>query len=400
MAVAAAPARLTAAPRPLERPAPTRLISLDVFRGLTIMGMILVNNPGTWGAIYPPLEHAAWHGWTPTDLIFPFFLFIVGVAIPLAFTKRLARGADRGDLVRKTVKRAAVLFGLGLALSFYSRGWRFLAGEGMDLSDLRIMGVLQRIALCYLAASLLFLYTSARTRWVVGAVLLLGYWATLTLVPVPGIGAGHLDVPQETIAAFVDRLVLGGHLWVGADGLWDPEGLLSTLPAIVTTLLGLAAGRLLGRDDRTPTEKAALLLVAGVLLAAAGGAWGWVFPVNKSLWTSSYVLLTGGLAFSVLGVCYWFADVRGQRGWTRPFVIYGVNALLVFAGSSLLAQTLARIQVAGGEGTTSLQSWIYQTLFAPLAPPEMASLLYALVWVSGWFLVLRALYQRGIVWKV
>ena len=373
-----------------------RLVSLDVFRGVTIMGMILVNNPGTWAAIYPPLKHAAWHGWTPTDLVFPFFLFIVGVAIPLAFTKRLARGAERGDLVRKTVKRAVVLFGIGLGLAFYSRGWRFLAGEGIDLSDFRILGVLQRIALCYLGASLLFLYTSARTQLIVGGAILLGYWVAMTWVPVPGIGAGHLDVPAETLAAWVDRLLLGQHLWAGADKLWDPEGVLSTLPAIVTTLLGVAAGRFLGADGLTPTEKAAWLMATGVVLAAAGGMWGWVFPINKALWTSSYVLLTGGFAFSGLGVCYWVADVQGRRGWPRPFVIYGVNALLVFVGSSVLAQTFARIQVGSG----SLQSWIHRTVFAPLGPPELGSLLFALAWVAGWFLILRVLYNRNIIWKV
>ena len=383
-----------------EADRPARLVSLDVFRGLTIMGMILVNNPGTWGAIFAPLKHAAWHGWTPTDLVFPFFLFIVGVAIPLAFTKRLARGADRGDLVRKTVKRAAVLFAIGLGLAFYSRGWRFLAGEGIDLSDFRILGVLQRIALCYLAASLLFLTTSARTQVVVGAGILLGYWAALELVPVPGIGAGHLDVAAETLPAYVDRLLLGQHLWAGADKLWDPEGVLSTLPAIVTTLLGIVAGQWVLADREASAETAAKLMAVGLALFAAGSAWGWVFPVNKALWTSSYVLLTGGLAFSVLGACYWAADVRGWRGWTTPFVAYGVNALLVFVGSSLLAQTLARIQVAGPDGPRSLQSWIYGTVFAPLGPPEVASLLYALVWIGGWYLVLRALHQRNIIWKV
>lgn len=374
-----------------------RLVSLDVFRGLTIMGMILVNNPGTWSAIFPPLRHAAWHGWTPTDLVFPFFLFIVGVAIPLAFAKRLERGADRGDLVRKTVKRAAVLFAIGLGLGLFSRVWRLFEGVPLDLSDVRVMGVLQRIALCYLAASLLFLYTSARTQLGVGAAILLGYWAALEWVPVPGVGAGHLDVAAETLPAYVDRLVLGSqHLWAGADKLWDPEGLMSTLPAIVTTLLGIAAGRMVRRTDVAPVETAARMMALGLALTAVGSAWGWVFPVNKALWTSSYVLLTGGLAFSVLGACYWAADVRGWRGWTRPFVVYGVNALLVFVGSSLLAQTLARISV--GEG--SLQAWIFQAVFAPLGPPEVASLLYALVWIGGWYLVLLALFRRGIVWKV
>lgn len=376
-------------------------MSLDVFRGMTIMGMILVNNPGTWGAIYPPLRHAAWHGWTPTDLVFPFFLFIVGVAIPLAFTKRLEQGGDRGDLVRKTVKRAAVLFAIGLGLSLYSRVWRGIEGVPLDLSDLRILGVLQRIALCYLVASLLFLYTSARTQLIAGVTILLGYWAALEFVPVPGVGAGHLDVPAETLPAYVDRLLLGGrHLWAGADHLWDPEGLLSTLPAIVTALLGVAAGRMVRRKDVEPVETAARMMALGLALAVVGGVWGWVFPVNKGLWTSSYVLLTGGFAFSVLGVCYWAADVHGRRGWTGPFVVYGVNALLVFVGSSLLAQTLVRIQVADPEGPVALQAWIFRTVFSPLGPPEFASLLYALVWIGGWYLVLRALYRRGVIWKV
>ena len=377
-----------------------RLVALDVFRGLTILLMILVNNPGTWSAIYPPLRHAEWHGWTPTDLVFPFFLFIVGVAIPLAFSKRLARGVGRNELVLKTAKRAGVLFALGLGLAFYSKGWRWIAGEGLDLTDLRIMGVLQRIALCYLAASLLYLFTSSKTWLGIGLAILLGYWAVMEWVPVPGVGAGQLDVPEETLAAFVDRTLLGTHLWAGAGGLWDPEGVLSTFPAIVTTLLGMWAGEWFLRTDWTPESRAARLLVAGVILSAIGGAWGWVFPINKALWTSSYVLLTGGFAFSVLGVCYWFADVQQKQGWTPPFVAYGVNALLVFVGSSLLAQTLIRIRVPRAGEMTSLQSWIYQTMFAPLGPPEATSLLYALVWIGGWFLVLWVLYKRNIIWKV
>lgn len=377
-----------------------RLISLDVFRGLTILLMILVNNPGTWSAIYPPLRHAEWHGWTPTDLVFPFFLFIVGVAIPLAFSRRLARGVSRNELVAKTVKRAVVLFALGLGLAVYSKGWRWIAGEGLDLTDLRIMGVLQRIALCYLAASLLYLFTSSKTWLGLGLAILLGYWAVMEWVPVPGVGAGQLDVPEETLAAFVDRALLGRHLWAGADGLWDPEGVLSTFPALVTALLGMLAGEWFLREDWTPEGRAARLLVAGVVFFTVGSAWGWVFPVNKALWTSSYVMLTGGLAFSVLGVCYWVADVQKQQWWTPPFVAYGVNALLVFVGSSLLAQTLIRIRVSRAGEPTSLQSWIYQTLFAPLGPPEATSFLYALVWIGGWFLVLWALYKRNLIWKV
>jgi predicted acyltransferase len=388
---------LDAPPPAVETAIAGRRVSLDVFRGATILGMILVNNPGTWSAIYAPLRHAAWHGWTPTDLVFPFFLFIVGVAIPMAFERRLALGAPRGDLLRKTLRRAAVLFLIGLGMAAYGRVWGAFAGEGLGLADLRIMGVLQRIALCYLAAAALFLFTSARTRLALSAALLLGYWAVLMLVPVPGAGAGQIDTPELTLAAYVDRLLLGGHLWAGADGLWDPEGLLSTLPAIVTTLLGVEAGRLLRRGTLSPTEHAVRLLVAGAALTAVGAMWGWAFPINKALWTSSYVLLTGGLACTVLGVCIWVVDVRGWRRWAHPFVVYGVNALLVFVASGLLARTLTLIHVPGGR---TLQAWIFETLFAPVGPPEVASLLYALTWVGAWYLVLLALYRRGIVWKV
>lgn len=379
----------------------TRLVSLDVFRGATILGMILVNNPGSWGHIYPPLRHAAWHGWTPTDLVFPFFLFIVGVAIALAYTKRLARGAGRHDLVRKAAVRSAVLFGIGLFMAAYPV-FTFAPEFGLRpaLGTLRIMGVLQRIALCYLAASLLFLYAGPRAQRVVLAVLLLGYWALMTLVPVPGAGAGALDEPTTTLAAYLDRLVFGQHLWVGADRLWDPEGLLSTLPAIATTLFGVEAGRLLLRDDGE-ARRAARLLVAGALLVAVGYVWSWVFPINKGIWTSSYAVFTAGQAFSALGLCYWFVDVKGYTGWTKPFVVYGVNALTVFVLSGLLAKTLVLIKVPAADGgTTSLQRWIFETVFLPVAEPLNASLLYALTWIVAWFGVLYVMYRKGWIVKV
>lgn len=383
-------------------PVKNRLVSLDAFRGATIIGMILVNNPGSWGAIYPPLRHAAWHGWTPTDLVFPFFLFIVGVAIALAYTKRLARGVDRTELVKKAVVRSAALFAIGVFMAAYPV-FTFEGGFGFrpELETLRIMGVLQRIALCYLAASLAFLYLDGRAqRWLVVG-LLFGYWALLMLVPVPGVGAGLIDDPTTTLAAYVDRLVFGDHLWAGADRLWDPEGLLSTIPAVATTLFGVFAGMILLDERRTAAEKAAALFARGAVLMAAGYAWGWVFPINKALWTSSYAVLTAGLALSGFALCYWFADVRGRRRWTQPFVVYGVNALTVFVMSGLLAKTLGLIQVGDGAGgTTSLQGWIFTTLFLPLASPTNASLLYALTWIGAWFLVLLVMYRRGIVVKV
>ncbi len=301
-------------------PVQGRLVSLDVFRGATIVGMILVNNPGSWAHVYPPLEHADWHGWTPTDLIFPFFLFIVGVAIHLAYTKRLARGASRSALVRKAVKRSAILFGIGLFMAAFpvvqiDPTFEWLRPE---LGELRIMGILQRIALCYLAASILFLYARPRTRmyWMGG--LLLAYWGALTPVPVPGYGAGMLDVPKATLPAYVDRLILGTeHLWTGADQMWDPEGLLSTLPAIVTTLIGLWTGRLLLSEER-PHTKVATLFVRGSLLVVGGYVWNWAFPINKSLWTSSYVLFTGGLAMCALALCYCSSTLRDTSAGHSP----------------------------------------------------------------------------------
>lgn len=361
------------------------------------MGMILVNNPGTWSAIYAPLEHAKWHGWTPTDLIFPFFLFIVGVAIPMAFERRLQSGARRADLLTKVVKRTVILFAIGLGMAAYGKVWVFLAGDALDLSGLRIMGVLQRIALCYLGASLLFIFAPFRTRWGIGAAILLGYWTALMLIPVPGVGAGFIDTPELTLTAYLDRLVLGSHLWAGAGGKWDPEGLLSTLPAVVTTLLGVEAGRLLRRTELSSTEQAVRLLVAGVALTALGHAWGWAFPVNKALWTSSYVLLTGGIACSILGAAVWVIDVRGSTRWTKPLVVYGVNALLVFVASGLLARTMTLIHVGAD---VTLQTWIFATLFAPLGPPKLASLLFALTWIGCWYVVLRALFKRNIIWKI
>ena len=270
----------------------------------------------------------------------------------------------------------------------------------VDFSTLRIPGVLQRIAVCYFAVTLLFLYTKPKTEYVTAGAILLGYWLLLALVPVPGQGAAVLEPAAATLPAYVDRLVFGAHLWAGADRLWDPEGVLSTLPAVVTTLLGVWAGRLL-RSSRTPDEKTLHMLLAGVVLVVAGYVWGWFFPVNKQLWTSSFVLLTGGMALCGLALCYWLTDVKGYRRWAQPFVVYGVNAITVYVLSGVLARTLGLIQVSGPDGgTVSLQSALFQNVFAPLGPPEFASLLYALTWVAGWYLVLLWMYRKDVIIKV
>ncbi|HSK19122.1 MAG TPA: heparan-alpha-glucosaminide N-acetyltransferase domain-containing protein, partial [Longimicrobiales bacterium] len=304
-----------AAADPVAGPAAGRLLSLDAFRGVTIAGMLLVNNPGTWSAIHPPLAHAPWHGWTPTDLIFPFFLFIVGVAMTFSFGARAERGDDRRALMVNATRRAAVLFALGLVLHGFP--------DYLDLSDLRIPGVLQRIALAYLAASAIVLYFRRNGQVIAAAALLLGYWAVMMLVPVPGGNAGVLE-PGLDIGAYIDRAVFGtSHLWSQAR-TWDPEGLLSTLPAVGTVLLGVFAGAWL-RSHRDPPTKAVGLFLAGNAGLVLGLMWHPLFPINKNLWTSSYVIFTAGMACHFLAVCYWLIDVKGYRRWAMPFVVFGVN---------------------------------------------------------------------------
>jgi predicted acyltransferase len=375
---------------PIATPTPSRLLSLDVFRGITIAGMLLVNNPGSWATVYPPLRHAEWHGWTPTDLIFPFFLFIVGVAMTFSFGKQLEAGAERGGVFLKAAKRAALLVLLGLILHGF---------PSYDLSTIRIPGVLQRVGLAFLVAAPIVLWLGRRGQAVAAAALLLGYWAAMTLVPVPGHGAGVLE-PGRDLGAYIDRAVFGtAHLWKQAE-TWDPEGLLSTLPAVGTVLLGVLAGhwvRAAGGAER----KAIGLLAAGSAGVAAGWAWGLVFPINKPLWTSSYVVFTAGLACWTLAACYWLVDVKGYRRWSHPFFLFGVNAIAAFFLSSLFARILTLIQwTDAAERTVTLKGYLYQTLFASWAAPVNASLLFALAYVGFWLAVMALMHRHRVYVKV
>lgn len=364
-----------------------RLLSLDVFRGLTIAAMILVNNPGSWSAIYSPLRHADWHGWTPTDLIFPFFLFIVGVSITLALGRRTETGETGRSIHLKIVRRAALIFALGLVLS----GFPYF-----DFSTMRVPGVLQRIAVCYLVSALVFIHTGWRAQATTTAVLLLVYWGLMTLVPVPVYGAGDLSL-EGNLAAHLDRLLLAGHTW---KPLYDPEGILSTMPAIATTLSGVLAGHLL-RSEREPLEKIFLMFVASAACVVAGWVWSFWFPINKPLWTSSYVLVTTGMALQTFALCYWLVDVRGQRGWTTPFVIFGTNALAVFFLSGLFARALTLIKWTRPDGKIiTLKGAIYENLFASWASPLNASLLFAICFVLFWLGFTSLLYNRRIFIKV
>lgn len=368
-----------------------RLLSLDAFRGATIAGMLLVNNPGSWTDLHAPLGHAPWHGWTPADMIFPFFLWIVGVSLTLSFARRVEQGAGRGQLFRHVLVRAAVIFGLGLLLAAFPFG--LLPAHAFSPATIRIPGVLQRIGVCYLAAGAIFLGTTWKGQlgWAGG--LLLGYWALLRLVPVPGYGAGVLE-PAGNLAWWIDSRLLAGHTWSGAPAPgFDPEGILSTIPAIATTLLGAVAGHFV----RTSGGRALSLrlMVAGAILIAIGAAWSRVFPVNKSLWTSSYAVFMTGWAMILFGGFHWLIDVRGWRRWAMPLVIYGSNALAMFVLAGLVGRLLSLIRWTGADGkAVVLKGWLYQSFFAPLASPVNASLLFALTFVLVFFVIAWALWRK------
>jgi predicted acyltransferase len=366
-----------------------RLLSLDVFRGLTIAAMLLVNNPGSWQHIYAPLEHAAWNGWTPTDLIFPFFVFIVGVAMTYSLGKAREHGSSRRDLLLKTAKRALSIFLVGLALQSFP-WW------GYDYAHLRIPGVLQRIAIAYLFAATIYLHTGVRGQVSVIVALLLGYWALQALIPVPGASAVVLE-PGRDLGAYLDRAIFTtNHLWHSTQ-IWDPEGLLSTLPAIATALLGGIAGTWM-RSDRAPLEKIAGLFVVGSAGVVLGLIWGGLFPINKNLWTSSYVLFTAGLAAHFLAVCYYLIDVKGYRQWTKPFVIFGSNAIAAYVLSSLGSLTLDLIKV--GEDDASLKTYIFKSFYTSWLQPIDASLLFAISYVLLWLAIMSVFYRKKLFVKL
>ena len=396
-----------------------RLRSLDVFRGLTIAGMLLVNDPGTWSAIYPPLEHAAWHGWTPTDLIFPFFLFIVGVTTHLSLKARRERGDDDSALRRQILRRGALIFLFGFLVNgFPFFTWTDIQGVA-DPSFLqrvvdrlyhwRIMGVLQRIGLAYLVAGLLTFRTTVKQQVMIIVGLLYGYWLAMTVLPVPDTGAmGQLVLgnPSGTMAAWWDRLLLdwsrfglGNHLWASSK-TWDPEGIFSTIPAVGTAMLGNLAGRWIAAN-RPMQERLNGLFAAGALAMMLGLMWNWSFPINKSIWTSSYALFTAGMASLSIAAIMWIVDVHQVKGWTKPFVIYGMNPIVAFVGSGVLARLIYSIFKVSYDGkTVSLQSAIYQSAFASWLPPKDASLAFALSFVLFWFAILYVLYRKKIFLKV
>jgi predicted acyltransferase len=369
-------------------------MSLDFFRGVTIMAMILVNNPGDEEAAYWPLQHAQWNGWTSTDLIFPFFLFIVGVAMMFSFSSRLERRDSRTNLMLHVVRRAFILFALGLFLNGFPN--HFHAGS------IRVYGVLQRIAVCYLMAAALALWTNSR-GWIVAIVVcLVGYWLLMRYVPVPGFGVPTRDIPlldpDRNLVAWLDRKLLMGHLY---EKTRDPEGVISTLPAIATVLLGVLTGEWL-RTRHSPQRKAAWMLAAGVVGLAAGEFFNIWFPINKKLWTSSFVLFTAGFALVLLALCYWVLDIKQRRGrWTKPVLIFGMNAIAAYGFAELVAHMVDRLTITLSDGKTlSWQQAIYEKTFEHAASPANASLLYAVVYVLMCLAAMWVLYRKHIFLKI
>ena len=392
-----------------DRPAVSRrLESLDVFRGLTIAGMILVNNPGSDDS-YWPLNHAdeltsahasGWYsgkwwvdanGWTPTDLIFPFFLFIVGTSMVMSFAARHARGDSRLMLMKHAVRRSALILLIGYAIRILPY---------VNFSQMRYPGVLQRIAVVYLCASAITLWTSQRARviWIAG--LLAGYYAVTRFISVPGCDHSawltQITTQHCTLAGYIDRKLMFGHLYRRD---FDPEGLLSTIPAIATALLGTLAGEFL-RGAASLSHKARSLVIAGVSGVAAGYAWHPWFPISKPLWTSSYVLFTAGAACLTLALCWWLIDMAGWRGWGKPFLWLGSNAILIYAVSTFASKLGSIVKIADGAQAIALQTWIYFHWFAPLADEKNASLLFALCYTALWTLLAWGMYRKKIFVKV
>ncbi len=376
----------------LARIPTNRLISVDVLRGITIAFMILVNNDFSNYA-FPALEHAEWNGWTPTDLVFPTFLFLVGVTIVFSFESRLSRGTSRSSLLLHTFRRACILFALGLVVN----GFPYF-----PLSTLRIYGVLQRIAICFLLASILYLLDRRPASKIAILVLaLFGYWVLLRWVPVPGYGMPGRDIPlfdpTRNLGAYVDRHIFPGRLY---RGVRDPEGLLSDIPALATTLLGMLTAMWL-RCKRAPLVKAWGMLAAGILGIILGQIWALWFPINKNLWSSSYVLFAAGIALIALSICYWAIDIKNWKtGWTYVWRVFGMNAITAYVFSELLSSTLSEVKVHSGTATVSLSGYLFALCFSGIPSQHLASLAYSISIVAICFVPVAILYRQRIFLKV
>ncbi len=366
-----------------------RVLSIDIMRGATIALMILVNTPGTWETVYAPLRHAAWHGCTLTDLVFPFFIFIMGVSMSISLFRAKEKLGNQGNigLYRKIFRRGAIIFGLGLFLNAY---------PSFDIPNLRIPGVLQRIAIVYVIASLVYLHFSSQVQIIISAVLLLLYWMVMTMIPTPGLEEVMLE-PGKNIAAWVDSILLKGHMW-SQTKTWDPEGVLSTIPAIVSGLIGAICGKFLFIDQRNSFEDQVRLYIIAGLLIVGGLFWDLIFPINKSLWTSSYVLYSSGLALYTLLISYYIIDRKEEyKEYFFPLRVFGMNAIIAYFLSSFFVKNAFLVKVSENQ---SLYAWVYETLFASWLGPYQASFWFAVCFVALIYGIVWLLYKNRIFIKV
>ncbi|NET00554.1 MAG: acyltransferase family protein [Sphaerospermopsis sp. SIO1G1] len=369
-----------------------RLTSLDVFRGITIASMILVNMVGVTADKYPLLDHAAWNGYTPTDLVFPFFLFIVGVAMTFSLSKYTQENQPTKEVYLRILRRAAILFILGILLNvFWNQGvWTF------DFSNVRLMGVLQRISLAYLFTSLIVLKLPRKNQWLLAGGLLIFYWLTMSFLPVPEYGAGNLT-RVGNFGSFIDRFIIPKqHLyaWDDFNSMGDPEGLYSTMPAIVSVLIGYFTGEWIKNKKQPDSQTSMDLVLFGLCFLVIGVIWDVVFPINKKLWTSSYVLVSSGWALMLLAACYELIEVRLIKRWSKPFEIMGLNAIALFIASVMLIKVTAKIKLVAGDTTISIYNWIYENIFVSWAGTVNGSFLLGLVTVLLWYGVAVLMYQK------
>ncbi|WP_299078217.1 DUF5009 domain-containing protein [uncultured Paraglaciecola sp.] len=381
-----------------------RLLALDVFRGMTITAMILVNNPGSWQHVYGPLLHAKWHGWTLTDLIFPFFIFIVGVSITLSGQRQLEQGKSRGDIVQHALVRMLKLFFLGCFLALFYYNFKAVDYNWFNerLLQIRFMGVLQRIALVYFACVLLWLFLPRLPLLVVGLFILLGYWVAMAAIPYQdNLGnqyIGLLDYGNNLSAWLDSQLFAKTHLYYSSAQpfAFDPEGVLSTLPAIVSGLSGVLVGQWLCIEKYSMEYKAKFLALFGGGLLLLGLTWSQWLPINKALWTPSYVLLSSGWASLTLAALIYILDIYKLRLWSAPFLVFGANSIAFF----MFAGVVGRLVIMFYVGDMSMKAWLFQHLYQPVFGNLNGSLAYALSFLVLSYLVMFAMYRRQIFWKV
>ena len=360
-----------------------RLISLDAFRGFTIAAMITVNFPGTWDYVYAPLRHSVWNGLTPTDLIAPFFLFIVGISIAFAYTKRIESGVPKRDMIRKIVIRALKIYLVGLFLNLL---------PDFNFAELRYTGTLARISIVFLFCAIFFLFSKWKTQAWVGVVILVVYWLVMTLVPTPGYGEVMLE-RGANLAAWIDEMYMPGTLW---QGTWDPEGILSTFPSLVTGITGLLAGRLLLDNTLSKHEKSIYLMIGGLFSTALGYVWGLTFPVNENIWTSSFVLVTSGMASMLMGAIFFIIDIKDRKKGTKPGIIFGANAITVYVLGDVLGLFFYGMEIVGD----SLNMHFFNAFTSLGLAPKFVSMVYSLIFICINFIPAWILYKKKILIKL